>query len=68
VRYGRSVIYLGGDVVTKVDGMKVSSLTDLFSALEDNKPGDRVEVTVNRKGKTVTLSIALADRSDYVQE
>jgi S1-C subfamily serine protease len=68
VRYGRSVIYLGGDVVTKVDGMKVSSLTDLFSALEDNKPGDRVSVTVNRKGKTETLNIPLADRSDYVQE
>jgi len=44
VRYGRSTIYLGGDIIVEVDGMEVGSLADLYSALEDNKPGERVSV------------------------
>ncbi|MDR2048913.1 MAG: trypsin-like peptidase domain-containing protein, partial [Treponema sp.] len=50
VRYGSTVIYLGGDIITGVDGMKVGTLTDLYSALEDNKPGEKVEVEVMRNG------------------
>ncbi len=66
VRYGSSVIYLGGDVVTSVDGMKVNRLADLYSALEDNKPGDRVAVEVNRGGRTVKLDVTLADREEVL--
>lgn len=66
VRYGSSVIYLGGDVVTSVDGMRVNRLADLYSALEDNKPGDRVAVEVNRGGRTVKLDMTLADREEVM--
>ncbi|MDR1178474.1 MAG: trypsin-like peptidase domain-containing protein, partial [Spirochaetaceae bacterium] len=31
VRYGSSVIYIGGDIITSVDGMRVNSLADLYS-------------------------------------
>jgi S1-C subfamily serine protease len=64
VRYGSSVIYLGGDIITKVDGMKVDTLADLYSALEDNKGGDRIDVEVLRNGNTVKLTVTLADRDE----
>jgi len=66
VQYGRSVIYLGGDIITSVNGYKTNSLSDLYSALEDNKPGETVKVEVVRSGKPVTLNIALADREEVL--
>jgi S1-C subfamily serine protease len=66
VQYGRSVIYLGGDIITAVDGMKTNTLADLYSALEDNKPGDKVEVEVIRTGKPFKLEIPLADREEVL--
>jgi len=66
VQLGRSVIYLGGDIITSVNGMKTNSYTDLYSALEDNKPGDIVKVEVVRSGKPVTLDITLADREEVL--
>jgi S1-C subfamily serine protease len=64
VRYGSSVIYLGGDIITSVDGMKTETLADLYSALEDNKPGERVEVELLRNGRSAKLTITLADREE----
>ncbi|MDR0662740.1 MAG: trypsin-like peptidase domain-containing protein [Spirochaetaceae bacterium] len=66
VRYGSSVIYLGGDIITRVDGMKVDTLADLYSALEDNKGGDKIEVEVLRNGNTVKLTVTLADRDEVL--
>ena len=64
VRYRSTVIYLGGDILTSVDGMKVDTLADLYSALEDNKPGERVAVELIRGGKPVKLELILADREE----
>ena len=66
VQYGRSVIYLGGDIITSVNGMKTDSLADLYSALEDNKPADTVKVDVIRTGKPITLNITLVDREEVL--
>ncbi|MDR1447018.1 MAG: trypsin-like peptidase domain-containing protein [Treponema sp.] len=66
IRYGSSVIYLGGDIITMVDGMETSSLADLYSALEDNKPGDRIKVDIVRGGKKSTLELNLADREELL--
>lgn len=68
VRYGRSVIYFGGDIIVEVDGTPVKGLSDLFAALEDNKPGQTVEVTVVRgRGKRVSLDVTLAERPEDLQ-
>ena len=51
VRYGTfnpTTIYLGGDIITAIDNISVSSVADYYSALEDKKPGDTVTVTVYR--------------------
>ena len=66
VQYRRSIIYLGGDIIVAVNGIKTARLSDLFSALEDNKPGDTVKVDIVRAGKPVTLNVTLADREEVL--
>jgi S1-C subfamily serine protease len=66
VRYRSSVIYLGGDIITSVDGMKTDTYADLLSALEDNKPGEKVKVEIVRGGRQLSLDVTLADREEAV--
>ena len=65
VRYGSSrngrIIYLGGDVITAMDGISVTSLADYYSILESKRPGDTVKVTVYRKGKYLDLQVSLTE-------
>ncbi|MDR2419644.1 MAG: trypsin-like peptidase domain-containing protein [Treponema sp.] len=62
VRYGSSVIYLGGDIITSVDGRRTDTLADLYAALEDNKPGETVVVEILRGSTKNQLRVTLADR------
>ena len=56
-----SIIYLGGDVIIKIDDINITSLADYYSALESKKPGDTVNVVVRRNKKNVTLKIVLSE-------
>ncbi|MGK0552193.1 S1C family serine protease [Enterococcus faecalis] len=49
------------DVITKIDGKEVNSMTDLQSALYKKKVGDKIEVTFYRgaKEKTVTVNLTI---------
>lgn len=64
VLYGSSVIYLGGDVITQVNDVDIEEYNDLFAALSNTRPGDKVSVVVNRNGSSVKLSIELVERND----
>jgi len=66
VQYGRSVIYLGGDIITSINGLKTNTLADLYASLEASKPGDVVKVEIMRGGQTTTLQITLADREEVM--
>ena len=66
VQYGRSVIYLGGDIITSVNGSNTNTLADLYASLEACKPGDTVRVEIIRGGRTSTLEITLADREEVL--
>lgn len=62
VQYGTfnpQTIYLGGDIITEVNGIKIDRLADFYSALEDKKPGDRINITVYRDGHIIGLTIEL---------
>ncbi|MBN2551542.1 MAG: trypsin-like peptidase domain-containing protein [Spirochaetales bacterium] len=67
VRYGRSVIRLGGDIIVEVDGTQVATLMDLLGALEDNKPGETVEVKVLRGRREQTLYVKLSERPQNIR-
>ena len=66
VRYGRDTIYLGGDIIIEIDGFKTNTIADMFTALEDNKPGEVIEVTVIRKRQKRTLNIELSERAEGI--
>jgi len=66
VQYGRSVIYLGGDIITSVNGLKTKTLADLYASLEASKPGDVVKVEIMRGGQTTVLQVTLADREEVM--
>jgi S1-C subfamily serine protease len=67
IRYGRSVFNLGGDIIVEVDRMPISSLYDLLGALEDNKPGESVEVKLLRNRKPLTLTLKLSQRPQNLE-
>ncbi len=64
VRYERTIIRLGGDIIVEIDGTPVSSLGGLFEALEDNRPGEEVEVVYLRNGRERSTSVVLSDRPE----
>jgi S1-C subfamily serine protease len=67
VRYGRSIINLGGDIIVEVDGTPIASLMDLLGALEDNKPGETVAVKIIRGRREQTLYVKLSTRPQNIR-
>ena len=51
-----------GDVVTRVDGEDVQDPDDIVAAIDDDAPGDEIEVTVRRGGDERTLTVTLGER------
>jgi putative serine protease PepD len=51
-----------GDVVTAIDGSKISSADDLQSVIGGKKPGDTISLTYTRDGKSHTVSVKLGTR------
>jgi len=50
-----------GDIITKVNDDTIDSTHSLQSLIGKHKPGDRVTLTVNRNGKTMTLGVTLQE-------
>ncbi|MFF9201552.1 trypsin-like peptidase domain-containing protein [Streptomyces sp. NPDC014986] len=48
-----------GDVITEVDGRRVHSGEELIVKTRAHRPGDRLELTVERDGKERTVSLVL---------
>jgi serine protease Do len=51
-----------GDVIVKVDGVDIHSVPELQQAIGLRKPGDKVNITVNRDGKEKDLAVTLRNR------
>jgi putative serine protease PepD len=51
-----------GDVITAVDGDRVASAAELQGAIDAKRPGDTIELTYSRAGKSHTAQVQLADR------
>jgi len=66
VRYGRNVIYVGGDIITSVNGVEIRALSDLYAALETSRPGDKARVGVIRDGNALTIEVPLASREEIL--
>jgi len=51
-----------GDIITQVNGKKVSDPEELADAIEDKKPNDEVEITYLRDNKARKLKVKLGER------
>ena len=60
-RYGSSIIYLGGDIITAIDNIAISSIADYYSSLENKRPGDEISIKLHRNGKDRIIKLILAD-------
>lgn len=63
VRYGQSTFRIGGDIITSIDGQTIGSIADLYTALEDNRPGEKVEVGLYRGNQKMKISVALTEQA-----
>jgi putative serine protease PepD len=52
----------GGDVITAVDGNKVTTSDELQSAIGAKKPGDTVSITYSRDGSQHSVQVTLGTR------
>ncbi len=48
-----------GDVITSIDGHSISTMSDLQEAISTHKPGDKIRMSVDRKGKAMTIDLVL---------
>ncbi|SHE75420.1 Do/DeqQ family serine protease [Psychroflexus salarius] len=55
-----------GDIITKIDQIKIRKFTDLKGYLNSKNPGDIVEVTYLRNGKQMKTSVELMMSSTYI--
>ncbi|MFE1783557.1 S1C family serine protease [Streptomyces sp. NPDC059506] len=53
-----------GDVITEVDGDRVRNGEELIVKIRSRRPGDRMELTVERDGKERTITLTLGSATD----
>lgn len=64
VSYGSSTIYLGGDVITEINGREIKNYSDYYNALLATKMGDKAKVTIIRDDKKIVKTVILVQRDD----
>ena len=53
---------LGGDIIIAIDGKKVSGMEEVINVVNSAKPGDTLEVTVQRGDSSKTVTVTLGVR------
>jgi S1-C subfamily serine protease len=61
VRYFNERLYIGGDIITEIDGEAVGSSDDLQLMMESKRPGEIVQVTIYRKNSEIQKSVTLVE-------
>jgi S1-C subfamily serine protease len=60
-RLGRRLLPAGGDVILAIQGKPVNTIQELASEIYHYKPGDKIEITVLRNNKTLSVPVTLED-------
>jgi S1-C subfamily serine protease len=61
-------VSLGGDIITEVNGKKVSGMEEVVEIVNAAEPGDELELGVLRNGSNKTATVTLGDRPSSVEE
>jgi putative serine protease PepD len=59
---GGQTLTLGGDIITSIDGHKITSFANLAETIASKSAGDRVTLGILRDGKAQTVSVTLATK------
>ncbi|MBI3950667.1 MAG: trypsin-like peptidase domain-containing protein [Acidobacteria bacterium] len=59
VRVRGQIYYLGGDIITAIDGEKISSLDDVQRVLNRHRPDDTIGMEIVRDGRRLTVTAKL---------
>ncbi len=51
------------DIITHIDGEEISGASDLKKAVSASNPGDKLKLTVWRRGETLELTITIGEQS-----
>jgi len=57
-----------GDVIVKVNEVKISKFSELSGQLTAKRPGDFVDITVDRKGSLLTRKVELSKKNFFVSK
>jgi S1-C subfamily serine protease len=60
-------VSLGGDIVTEVNGKRISSMDDIINAVDDAKPGEKMELATLREGSSKQVTVTLGNRPNSVR-
>ena len=55
------------DIITAIDGVEIDQDNTLFAVLSKHKAGDRVKLSILRKGSKVSADVTLGQRPDNLQ-
>ena len=56
------------DIVTHINGTAITGASDLKKFVTSSKPGDVLELTVYRKGETLTLTLTVGEKTSVPQQ
>jgi S1-C subfamily serine protease len=63
-----SEVSLGGDIITAINGKKISGMDEVVELVNKAEPGEEVEVKIIHNGSTKTVHVTLGDRPNSVEE
>ncbi|WP_372946204.1 S1C family serine protease, partial [Muriicola sp.] len=55
-----------GDVIKQIDDIKIRRFADLTGYISTKRPGDKVQVTVERKGESKVIPVTLKERQSLI--
>ena len=66
--YGETVIYIGGELITGIDGIKIKDYSSLLQVLKNKKPGDTVSVEYYRKNVKFNTAVKLIEKRNFSRQ
>ncbi|MGN6665055.1 MAG: S1C family serine protease [Solirubrobacterales bacterium] len=60
-------VRLGGDIITEVNGKKITTMEELAERIGESKPGDEIELTVFNGGEEETVNATLGRQPKKAQ-
>ena len=65
--YRNNIIYIGGEIITSIDGVKIKDYSSLVQILKNKKPGETIAVEYYKENKKLNTTIKLIDKRKFVK-